>query len=347
MLLVGAAASLCPASSGSRAGPPSRVEVPAARPPRSSTRRAARGTPGPEPETAKPMSMYAVKTPTTGPRWRSASSARRRRALVGVRTPCIVAAIPSRTMAGVFGIARITGTPSGRRLSYQSVESPAATESSVCPEPSAGAISARSAAASCRLYRDDHQRGARGGGGVVGLDRCPVPPAELLPRSSRRAVSVRSAGLRHPDQSATAHRAPRRAARAEHRRRGPGAPRTPARRRLGARPNSQLAPNSRIASMIGSPPVPRRSACTRRAGGDSGKLRRTRMPSASSAFSRSASVRGEIPGQALSSSLKRRGPSDMSCRRIGVHFDAMMSAVAATAQLPVSWTWRIVLCDER
>ena len=50
----------------------------------------------------------------------------------------------------------------------------------------------------------------------------------------------------------------------------------------------------------------------------------------------------EMPGQALSSSLKRRGPSDMSCKRIGVHFDAMMSAVAATAQLPVSWTWRIV-----
>src|SRR5471032_1964622 len=67
------------------------------------------------------------------------------------------------------------------------------------------------------------------------------------------------------------------------------------------------------------------------------------MPSASSAFNRSASVRGEIPGQALSSSLKRRGPSDMSCRRTGVHFDAMMSAVAATAQLPVSWTWRMVL----
>ena len=59
--------------------------------------------------------------------------------------------MPSRTMAGVFGIARITGTPSGRRLSYQSVESAAATESSVCSGPSAGPISASSAAASCGL----------------------------------------------------------------------------------------------------------------------------------------------------------------------------------------------------
>src|SRR6266511_1980683 len=57
------------------------------------------------------------------------------------------------------------------------------------------------------------------------------------------------------------------------------------------------------------------------------------MWSCSSTRSRSDSVRGLIPGQARSSSEKRRGPSERSCTRIAVHLAPMISAHAATEQL--------------
>src|SRR6266542_1594437 len=57
------------------------------------------------------------------------------------------------------------------------------------------------------------------------------------------------------------------------------------------------------------------------------------MLSCSSARSRSDSVRGLIPGQARSSSEKRRGPSERSWTRIAVHLAPMISAHAATEQL--------------
>src|SRR4051794_23127862 len=66
------------------------------------------------------------------------------------------------------------------------------------------------------------------------------------------------------------------------------------------------------------------------------------MPSASSARSRSASVRGLIPWHECSSWEKRRGPSERSCRSSAVHFAPMISAVAATAQVVDSWTGFIV-----
>src|SRR3954470_7129563 len=47
---------------------------------------------------------------------------------------------------------------------------------------------------------------------------------------------------------------------------------------------------------------------------------------------RSERVRGLMPGHACSSSMNRRGPSERSCTITGVHFVAMISAVAATAQ---------------
>src|SRR5436853_1496114 len=59
--------------------------------------------------------------------------------------------------------------------------------------------------------------------------------------------------------------------------------------------------------------------------------------------SRSESVRGLIPGHACSSCMKRRGPSERSWTINGVHFVAMISAVAATAQFSCSWTSFIVL----
>src|SRR6266545_2423134 len=57
------------------------------------------------------------------------------------------------------------------------------------------------------------------------------------------------------------------------------------------------------------------------------------MWSCSSTRRRSDSVRGLIPGQARSSSEKRRGPSERSWTRIAVHLAPMISAHAATEQL--------------
>src|SRR5487761_1745720 len=66
------------------------------------------------------------------------------------------------------------------------------------------------------------------------------------------------------------------------------------------------------------------------------------MPSASSARRRSASVRGLIPWHECSSWEKRRGPSERSWTRSAVHLAPMISAEAATAQVPASWTGSIV-----
>ena len=135
---------------------------------------------GPEPETAVTTSMYGSATRTTGPRWRSASSARLRWAS-SAWAPAQMAAIPSRTMAGVFGIARITGTPSGRRLSYQSVESAAATDSSVCSGPSARPDLREQRRSVLRLDRDDHERRTGRRGRVIGLDGRSVALGQLVP----------------------------------------------------------------------------------------------------------------------------------------------------------------------
>src|SRR6267142_934887 len=71
------------------------------------------------------------------------------------------------------------------------------------------------------------------------------------------------------------------------------------------------------------------------------------MPWLSSMSRRSESVRGLIPGQACSSCMKRRGPSERSWTINGVHFVAMISAVAATAQFSCTWTSFIVLLITR
>src|SRR5205823_4598443 len=57
---------------------------------------------------------------------------------------------------------------------------------------------------------------------------------------------------------------------------------------------------------------------------------------------RSESVRGLMPGHACSSSMNRRGPSERSWTITGVHFVAMISAVAATAQFSCLCTSFIV-----
>jgi hypothetical protein len=68
-------------------------------------------------------------------------------------------------------------------------------------------------------------------------------------------------------------------------------------------------------------------------GGTSGKVCRSTMPSASSARSRSDSVRGLIPLSERSSSQKRLRPSARSRITRIVHFPQMISAVAQTGQV--------------
>src|SRR3954471_22594965 len=65
------------------------------------------------------------------------------------------------------------------------------------------------------------------------------------------------------------------------------------------------------------------------------------MPCCSRSRSRSASVRGLIPWHECSSSEKRRGPSERSWTSSAVHFAPMISAHAATEQVP-SWIAFIV-----
>src|SRR5579862_1605760 len=60
---------------------------------------------------------------------------------------------------------------------------------------------------------------------------------------------------------------------------------------------------------------------------------------------RSESVRGLIPGQACSSSVNRRGPSERSWTISDVHFWPIRSAQAATAQVVPSCTSRMDLSD--
>src|SRR5439155_25047542 len=49
-----------------------------------------------------------------------------------------------------------------------------------------------------------------------------------------------------------------------------------------------------------------------------------------------------MPWHERSSSEKRRGPSERSWTSSAVHFAPMISAVAATAQVPATWTGFIV-----
>src|SRR5919198_3596257 len=66
------------------------------------------------------------------------------------------------------------------------------------------------------------------------------------------------------------------------------------------------------------------------------------MSSCSRRRRRSASVRGLMPAQERSSSVKRRGPSERSCTISTVHFEPTISAAPATEHVGTSWTGSIV-----
>jgi len=65
--------------------------------------------------------------------------------------PREIAAIPSSTSAGVFGITRTTATPVGNRLSTKPVVMPAARDTTKAPGDRCGEISASRSAMSCGL----------------------------------------------------------------------------------------------------------------------------------------------------------------------------------------------------
>ena len=105
---------------------------------------------GPEPETAVTASMYGSGTWTTRPTCVSTSSAIARWSSFAC-APAQSPAMPSCTVAGVFGIARSTGTPSVRCFSICAVGIAAATESTVWSGESSPPISPSSTSKSCGL----------------------------------------------------------------------------------------------------------------------------------------------------------------------------------------------------
>src|SRR5829696_5542546 len=105
---------------------------------------------GPEPETAVTASMYRSGTRTTRPTWSSTSSARARCSSLAW-APAHSPATPSCTVAGVFGIARRTGTPGGTRSSIADVGTAAAIESTVWSVDRIPPISPSSGSKSCGL----------------------------------------------------------------------------------------------------------------------------------------------------------------------------------------------------
>src|SRR4051794_26818549 len=97
-------------------------------------------------------------------------------------------------------------------------------------------------------------------------------------------------------------------------------------------PPSHSAPYVRMLSMIGTRARPFSVSAYSTRGGTSGYVRRSRMPSSSSARSRSDSVRGEMPPSERSSSQNRERPSERSRTIRSVHFPQTMSAVRQTGQ---------------
>ena len=163
------------------------------------------------------------------------------------------------------------------------------------------------------------------------LTQAPVPLSNARP-----ALSNPSAALREPPAPASQAR-PAQVGRRER----PHAVGLPTRRaRLDARRHvivivvvdQPVVPEARIASMIGSTRDALVGQLVLDRGGDSGIAAAHDDPCCSSMCSRSESVRGLIPGQACSSWVKRRGPSERSWTISEVHFEPIRSEVAATAQ---------------
>src|SRR5580765_1389265 len=141
---------------------------------------------GPEPDTA-----------VTAPRWLSASSATRR-CRSSAWAPAQIPAIPSCTVAGRFGIARTTGTPSATWRSIAAVGIAAATESTVCSGVSTPPISPRRASKSCGLTAITTSAEPATADALSSVTSIPCRSASSCARSSSRTVATISPGSRQP-----------------------------------------------------------------------------------------------------------------------------------------------------
>ena len=110
-------------------------------------------------------------------------------------------AMPSWTTAGVFGIARTTGTPLPRWRSIVAVGIAAAIESTVCSGWISGPISPSSASMSCGLTAITTSAAPAAASAFERVTSIPWRSRSSAARSSRRVEAASSAGARQPDES--------------------------------------------------------------------------------------------------------------------------------------------------
>jgi hypothetical protein len=116
-------------------------------------------------------------------------------------------AIPSWTVAGAFGIARTTGTPSAIRSSMYAVGMAAATETTVCSVLRCGPISASRTSMSCGLTATTATAAPSTAAALSDVASAPWRSRSSASRSSRRSVTTTSDGSRQPELSRPERRA--------------------------------------------------------------------------------------------------------------------------------------------
>src|SRR5919202_1653902 len=147
---------------------------------------------GPEPLMAVTASWWYSGSSTTLPVASSRARARARWA-ASQWVPGLIAAMPSSTSAGVFGMTRTTATPSGSRSSTNAVVMPAAMLTTSAPGRSSPATSASSAAMSCG-FTTSTTVSLDAAASVFVVVRTPYRPAISAARSGRRSLTTTSAG---------------------------------------------------------------------------------------------------------------------------------------------------------
>ena len=110
-------------------------------------------------------------------------------------------AMPSCTVAGAFGIARTTGTPSASCASIAAVGMAAATESTVCFDVSDEPISDSSASRSCGFTATTTRPAPATASAFASVASMPCRSCSSSARSWRRAVTTMSPFFRQPDDS--------------------------------------------------------------------------------------------------------------------------------------------------
>src|SRR5262245_14551444 len=192
--------------------------------------------------------MYGSGTWTTRPTWVSTSSAIARWS-PSACAPAQSPATPSWTVAGVFGIARSTGTPSERCFSIWAVGIAAATERTVCSAVRRLPTSPSRTSKSCGLTAMTTKPAPETASVFESVVSTPYRSASSSIRSCRRPVTTISSGFRQPELSSPASRdspilpPPRMAIRL---------PSTAMRRSLGRVPRfDALAPDLRLRQLQG------------------------------------------------------------------------------------------------